>query len=507
MTLAREAGCRDRRRPVAAGRQAFRREAGEAGGGSYDGGSKVNLRRRFSGTGKGVVLGASLLALGIPIASGAPPPEPTPPAPSVLEVAEDRVVSTGGPDAPLVEPHLSIDPRNADHWLAGAIVISKPDLSAMDCAALATFDGGKTWRRRDLGWSDCADPWTAVLADGTGVLAVLADDKLLVYRSPDGGRTWPFPPVSLGGGHDHETLVLDRTDGEPAGSLYVLSVQSTTEKTTGKRRDAVFVARSDDGGRSFREPTRVVPSNLSFNTMTGAVLSDGTLAVSFSDYERRGPSGPVWLASGRSWLLISADGGATFSAPLWISGACGRSFPSLVADESRGPGRDRLYWVCNGRADGLTPNPDYERILVQFSADRGESWSEPLSINVGSGRRPYVRTAAMAVDRDGIVGVSWYDGRNEREKIKSIFQCTDLFFAASRDGGKTFLPEVRVSTQAGCADSPGNGKARYRWPAGGDYSGLAARPDGGFQLLWADSRDGMYRLRTSTVRVVGAEGR
>jgi hypothetical protein len=371
-------------------------------------------------------------------------------------------------------------------------------MSAFDCAVFASLNGGATWRRHDLGLTGCADPWVAVLRDGTAALSVLeGEDSLLVYRSADGGVTWS-EPVNLGGGHDHETLAVDSR----TGALFVVSVQSTTEKASGKHRNAVFVARSDDGGRTFGEPARVFPSNLSINTMTGVVLSDGALAVSFTDYSRPGLAGSSWLDAGRSWLVSSSDGGKTFAAPVWVSQACGRSFPTLAADSSSGPFRDRLYWICNGRADGLTALPDYERIVASYSPDHGERWSNPVRVNSGSGSRPYVRTPMVAVNRDGVVGVSWYDARHERNRTKSIFQCLDLYFTASLDGGETFLPETRVSTQSGCADAPANGEARYRWPGGGDYHGLAARPDGLFQLVWADSRDGMYRLRTAAVEVL-----
>jgi len=441
----------------------------------------------------------SLLALALFSRAGLARQKPAAAPPTPLRVGEDRPVESGGTDRPTVEPHLSVDPRDASHWVAGAIIVTKPDLSETDCVALATFDDGSSWARHDLGWKDCADAWTAILPDGSAVLAVLANSVILVYRSPDGGKSWIEPPVSIPGAHDHDTLAVDRTAGPRRGSLYLLSVESTTEPASGKHRDAVFVARSDDGGDTFPERTRVFPSNLSLNTMTGVVLSDGTLAVSFSDYERPGVDGPVWLEHGRSWLVASRDGGRTFSAPVWISDDCGRSFPSLAADESSGPSRDRLYWLCNGRADGRTPTPDFERILSHRSSDRGEHWSDAVRVNGGTGGRPYVRTASMAVARDGALGVSWYDARNEHEKIKGIYQCLDLYFAVSRDGGATFLPEARVTSRSGCADAPANGKARFRWPAGGDYTGVAARPDGGFQLLWSDSRDGIYRLRTSTV--------
>jgi hypothetical protein len=463
-------------------------------------------RRPRRRPGPGWIGGACLLSLALPFA-GAATPDPAGQPGSPIRVGEDRPVPVGGPDVPLVEPHLSVDPRDGDHWVAGVIALTKTDLSETDCAALTTFDGGRTWKRRDLGLKDCADPWTAILPGGTVVLAVLGKDQMLIYRSEDGGRTWSGPPLGLGEGHDHETLAVDRTSGPRSGSVYALSVQPSVEPASGKPRDAVFIARSDDGGKSFGEPTRVFPSNLGFNTLTGAVLSDGTLAVSYADFQRPGLEGTLWLEHGRSWLVISRDGGRTFSGAIWIGDGCGRSFPVLAADESRGPFRDRLYWLCNGRGEGRTVTPDFEQILLQRSADRGERWSDAVRVNAGSGRRPYVRTAAIALDGAGAVAVSWYDGRNEKEKVKTVFQCLDVYVAISRDGGESFLPEVRVSSQSGCADVTANGKGRYRWPAGGDYSGLAARPGGGFQLLWSDARDGPYRLRTSTVSLTATEGK
>jgi hypothetical protein len=399
---------------------------------------------------------------------------------------------------PLVEPHLAVNPVDGNHLLAASIVLTKPDISETDCASFVSFDGGRNWKRRDLGLKDCADAWVVLRRDGTAFLSVLhGEDALLVYRSSDGGRTWA-EPVSLGGGHDHETLVVDASGGARDGSLYVLSGQSFAEPATGKHRSSVFVARSDDGGKTFRDPTHVFPSNLDTNAMTPVVLSDGTLVVSFTDYQRPSPDGPVWLEPGRCWALASKDGGQTFSVPMMISDVCGRGFPSLAADPSSGPFRDRLYWVCNTQL--------FKDIELHASADRGETWSKPVRVNVGSGRRPYVRTPVIAVNKDGVIGISWYDARNEKLKFKDIYQCVDLYFTASLDGGKTFLPEAKVTSAIGCADTPENGLARARWPAGGDYSGLAARPDGSFQLLWADSRDRMYGLRTAVVTVTGKPG-
>jgi hypothetical protein len=40
------------------------------------------------------------------------------------------------------------------------------------------------------------------------------------------------------------------------------------------------------------------------------------------------------------------------------------------------------------------------------------------------------------------------------------------------------------------------------WPHGGHYIGMTAGADGVFHPVWIDSRDGLYRVYTSTVRVM-----
>ena len=107
----------------------------------------------------------------------------------------------------------------------------------------------------------------------------------------------------------------------------------------------------------------------------------------------------------------------------------------------------------------------------------------------------------MAVNKDGIVGVVWYDGRNDPSPIKGSFRCQDIYFTASLDGGETFLPEVKVSTKRSCPVSPQNVQTALRFPAGGEYIGMSATPDGSFRILWSDNRAGTYQLRFATTKV------
>ncbi|HLM61305.1 MAG TPA: hypothetical protein VK308_10905 [Pyrinomonadaceae bacterium] len=70
---------------------------------------------------------------------------------SVIQVSEDRLVSVDKTDFPLIEPHLAVNPKKPSNLLAGAIVVTKPDLSSLDCAAFISHDDGNTWKRRDFG--------------------------------------------------------------------------------------------------------------------------------------------------------------------------------------------------------------------------------------------------------------------------------------------------------------------------------------------------------------------
>jgi hypothetical protein len=149
-------------------------------------------------------------------------------------------------------------------------------------------------------------------------------------------------------------------------------------------------------------------------------------------------------------------------------------------------GKDRLFWLCI--AD------KFNGVLVQRSDDRGESWSEPLRLNHSQTARSF--TPSITVNKDGVIGVSWYEIHDK--------SCFDVYFTASLDSGKTFLPEVRVSSATSCPDTPQNKGAfdpGTTFGAGGDYSGLAATSDGIFHLVWSDARTGIYRLRTTSVAV------
>jgi len=407
-----------------------------------------------------------------------------------FHVGVDRPVDIGARTTATVEPYLAIDPYDPKHMVASVSLANQmgdPRQSdggggTITCAALASFDAGETWQRHDFPERSCLDSWVAILRDDHVVFLAQEGSELITFRSTDGGRTWTERSTSFGRGFDHGTMVVDRRDN----ALYVVASHSVRQ-AGGSSRSSVFIARSDDGGATFDTKSDVTPSSLPTFPLSPVVTSTGTLVVPFRNLARSissMPQPPLDL----TWSIASADRSRTFSAPSFVAD-CGSRWSSVAADASTGPYKDRIYLTCWDRP--------MERLYLFTSNDAGSSWSPPTLVSRG-----YVQNGMVAVSNEGIVGVAWYDGRDDPRGYRAVFRCQHVYFTASLDGGSTFLPEVKVSSAENCPDTPQNAEAGRRWVAGGDYFGLAAASDGSFRLLWADSRGGIYQLRSSTVRVV-----
>lgn len=423
-----------------------------------------------------------------------------------LRVQQSTVVARATLEHAFDEPHLAVDPRNGDHWLAATIVRGSaatfPEvLRDQVCASFVSVDGGRTWDRHDFPVTGCADPWVVLTGDGQAIASMIAasplfpsqgNSGLLIFHSKDGGLTWDDVPIGLGSAHDHTVMAIDRSESPRRGWVYISSNRSI-RADDGLPRYGPWIARSRDAGKSFDDPVSVIPNNLHNLTEMPVVLSDGTLVVSFVDalystdrddrlgaFERR-----------RAWVVRSTDGGHTFSIPQFVNDACGPPpgfrLSALAADTSGSSFRDRLYFACREKGGGT--------IVVNHSSDRGERWSAPISLGLPeTAAGVEERIPGVAVTRDGVVAVAWIDGRTAAGHHCEL----SVFLTASLDGGESFLPSVRISSTPACDDQA---RAGLRRPTGGDYFGLTATGDGAFRLLWVEVRDSVKQLVTTTVRL------
>jgi hypothetical protein len=170
------------------------------------------------------------------------------------------------------------------------------------------------------------------------------------------------------------------------------------------------------------------------------------------------------------------------------------SMPSLAVDRSGGAFDGRLYaaWP-DARNEGHT------QVFLATSDDLGRTWSDPRVLNgtdrrLQNGDRPNHFMPVVEVSAGGVVGVLWYDRDAHDDNLGYTPR-----FAASLDGGVSFLPSVPLAT-------PGNvaveGELRVN---GGDTAGLAVDADGVFHAAWIDNRSGSHQMWTTTVRVAATE--
>lgn len=441
-----------------------------------------------------------------------------------VQVGTNVRVSVPDPEVNEFEALAAADPADPNNLLACTMGMD-PRNNAHVSYFYSSFDGGESWKRT---WvadrsSFVGDPTCIYGLGDTAYAAVLPiyirpdnSGEIQVLRSEDKGRTWKV--VHTRPFIDREYLTMDRTDGPYRGRLYMYANGERTDTKGERLGPRLELLYSVDGGESFTVP--IAPPGIEkYSVMipgTGAVLPDGTLIVPFAA-----------TRDGNDYIEVtpSRDGGASLAPPVVVSarkgcGEFGLGF-DLAVDESAGPFAGRVYVVFDDETGGRC------QIKLAHSIDGGRSWSEPIPVSDGR-RRPPPGVGpdnfmpSVVVNPSGVVGVSWNDRRESEDNLGFT-----LRFAASLDGGISFLPSVRVSTAANehsdderlfMSAFAGGGASRSKgrrgdgiwtmvYPEGhgdpGHTQELVASPDGAFHPFWYDNRDGLSKLWTAKVTVDG----
>jgi hypothetical protein len=453
-----------------------------------------------------------------------------------ISVGPNVRVSSARPNTSHNEVLMAADPSDPNRLLACGIV-GRTSLNANYSSTYGSFDGGKTWtpvKTDSSGFS--GDPACEFGVNGRAYFASLSraldeDPTLSVWWSQDGGRTWKPSLIPAGTRNiDREYIAVDRSAGKYHGRVYIYGQVPQPGLEGQYVPYALTLWRSLDGGATFERPVQLATGTeaTAFHPGPSVVLSDGTFVALFAQLETKlrndeygGNPGPPSRANGRIKIITSTDGGESLTPAVVVSDLyadwreSGSTIPSFAADIHTSAFKDRLYAVwSDGRFGGRT------QILLSYSTDRGKTWSAPKIVN--DGRRRTSATfeqgaimPAVAVNKDGIVGVSWYDRRENTTDPVGYH----VRFAASLDGGETFTESARVSEKPrvfGKGEQwnavgyvfPDTSAVRVRimradWLAGGHTAGIAATADGRFHPLWVDNRTGLNQMWTAAITVSG----
>jgi hypothetical protein len=498
-------------------------------------GSKVP-RGSLPGSSRGWFMGAAWMLMGA-VAGNRALCEAQDVSPQAQIIVGPNVQVSQDGEFPHVEVMVAGNPVRAGNLLGAAITVGAGGKLGVTQTSktYASLDGGNTWIDaifREQQQHGGGDPVIAFGRSGTAYLAVLdyapAGGRrrtwLRVYRSEDGGLAWGRP-ATLGYSYDRPKIAVDRGEGVHSGRVYI----TATYRRNGVSKVGLFY--SDDDARTFSGPVEVVSGHGGWDVQATEVLvfSDGVLFVSYVEYQRPAVTGPDMKLGATVQpmkVVLSSDGGRSFGGPYQIEAQAvdsgtlwsrtGKQGPAFAIDGSRGPFRDHIYVAWMDTRFGRS------RILLSRSADRGMSWSKPMLVDPGAPSWTVQYNQTIAVNGAGVVGVAWLDTRASRS-----IALYDEYFSASTDGGRHFLPAVRVSRESSVPEGSGNltpvvqswrgagadsvivlaiAPATVGFPNGGDYMGLAADARGVFHPFWVDSRSGTFQVYTASVRVQGGSG-
>ncbi len=352
------------------------------------------------------------------------------------EGQEQRVVRVTDQGAP-AEMSVAINPTDPDNIVIVSLAAGPTGGPAVTNYAHVSRDGGRSWTTVPAPNPEGriqGDDAVVFSGDGLAFHSYISFDGIrmhrpprantgiFVSRSPDGGRTWETPVAvvdhvnSVEPFEDKPWLVSDNGRDSPhRGNVYVAWTRFDVYGSSHPSDSTqVFLSRSTDGGRSFSVPLRVSDRG------GDAVDSDDTVEGAVPAV---GPQGDVYLVwAGPSGLVFdrSSDGGWTF-------------------------GEDRVIGELPG------------------------GWDIPLPGMPRHNGMPVTGVDHSPGPHRGSLYVNWIDQRHGDP---------DVFVVASRDGGETWEPPVRVND-----DPLGNGAAQL-------FTWMAVDPgDGSVNVVFLERRD------------------
>ena len=230
----------------------------------------------------------------------------------------------------------------------------------------------------------------------------------------------------------------------------------------------ILFARSNDGGITFSSPVDVSQNtgNFQFSTRPALALDwSGNIYVAWA-------IATPFCCDGVVFMSHSNDGGATFSAPLRISGTPTNGNPQLVVDSG---GNINVAWT-------VTTSNNFAKWYVEFarSSDGGNTFSPAKGITAqGDGGPQWF----MAVDTGGNINVLW------RTFTFSGVTPPDIFLSRSSDGGATFS-QTDISNAQGFLNGPNNPQVPIAIDSAGNINVVWAGGTNQNQYLFSRSTDG-----------------
>jgi len=378
------------------------------------------------------------------------------------------------------ESFLAIDPTNQRYMVGSA---NNNNGSAQ--YQYRSTDWGATWATNVLPIS-CfyhSDPGGAFDSLGNAYSITLeysgsacgTSTKVNIFRSTDHGATWSAPSTVSGlSNNDKELMAMDYQPGSPCRDhLYA----------AWDRSGSVYAAAASNWLGPWTTASGLDLNSIGTDVSFGP---GGEAYVVWANNSTRGINFSKSANCGVNWgpkvtIATTAD-----SYDYGIPAMCSRRaliYPSMDVDRTTGPRRGWIYVVWNdfsaaqGSGCVSSTSTSNANIWLSRSMDGGATWSAPAMVNADIAQTDQFNQWMRVDDADGAIHVSWHDTRNDSARKK-----TDVYYTRSLDGGATWEPEVKLTTEQTDETTAGSNGNQY-----GDYEGLAVH-NGAAYSFWTDRR-------------------
>ncbi len=378
------------------------------------------------------------------------------------------------------EPSIAIDPNNPSRMVIGWRQFDNILSNFRQAGIGISEDYGLHWKTLTPLQAGIfrSDPVLCADNQGNFYYNSLAGDFNCYVHKTNQLQNWQQQAYAHGG--DKQWMAVDNTGLNSDGNLYAywnVDYSSCLDYN---------FTRSTDKGKVF-ESCSLIPSYLTRGTITVAV--DGALYAAGSRFDNHyinrstnaanSTANPEWDFS----TTVNMQGElASYNGPNPV-GLLGQVW--IASDHSQKASRGNLYLLSTVFRTDIG---DLTDIMFSKSTDRGENWSEPISINKDGITSNWQWFGTLSVAPNGRIDVVWMD---TRDNPGTHLSC--LYYSYSTDAGNHWSPDQKLSEAFDPhLGYPNQGKI-------GDYIHMIS-DDTGAHLAWTATFNGEQDVYYSFIK-------